>query len=95
MHFPHNGKNITIDQISFVSPNMDFNHPNSMKVPYMKVVSIFPQVNYMVSCPIPSTTNEKELLTICLTSLELDPVVDQGDLFNGGFGASYFPPYAY
>jgi hypothetical protein len=30
----------------------------------------------VVSCPMPSTANEKEPLTICSTSLDLDPVVD-------------------
>ena len=47
-----------------------------MNVPYMKVISLEPQVNYVVSCPMPSTTNEKEPLTICSTYLESYLVVD-------------------
>jgi hypothetical protein len=42
----------------------------------MKVVSPPPQVNYVVSCPMPSTTNEKEPLIVCSSSLDLDLVVD-------------------
>jgi hypothetical protein len=42
----------------------------------MKVISLEPQVNYVVSCPMTSTANEKEPLTICSTYLDLDLVVD-------------------
>jgi len=45
MHFHHNGNIVTIDQISFISPDMTIDHLNSLNVPYMKVISILPQVN--------------------------------------------------
>jgi hypothetical protein len=80
MHFPHNGNIVTIDQISFVSPNMTIDHWTSLNVPYMKVISFPPQVNYVVSCPMPSTANEKEPLTICSTYLDSDLVVDMVNL---------------
>jgi hypothetical protein len=37
MHFPHNGNIVTIDQISFLSPDicMLVDHLNSLNVPYM------------------------------------------------------------
>jgi hypothetical protein len=76
MHFPHNGNIVTIDQLSFVSPDLTVDHPTSLNVPYMKVISLPPQVNYVVSCPMPSTSNEKEPLTVCSTSLDSDLVVD-------------------
>jgi hypothetical protein len=76
IHFPHNGNIVTIDQISFVSIDMTTDHLNSMNVLDMKVISLPPHVNYVVSCPMPSTTNEKEPLTICSTYLDSYLVVD-------------------
>ena len=65
---------MTIDQLSFISHDLTFYHLNSLNVPYMKVISLPPQVNYVVSCPMPSTANEKDPLTIFSSSLDLDPL---------------------
>jgi hypothetical protein len=40
------------------------------------MVSYPPQVNYVASCPMHLNPNEKEPLSICSPSLDLDPVVD-------------------
>jgi hypothetical protein len=76
MHFPHNGNIVTIDQLSFIGPDLTAKHPTPLNVPYMQVVSHPPQVNYVASCPMHSTLNEKEPLSVCSPSLDLDPVVD-------------------
>jgi hypothetical protein len=76
MHFPHNGNIMTIDQVSFVSPDLTVDHPTSRNLPYMKVISLSPHVNYVVLCPMPSTANEKDPLIECSTSLDSDLVVD-------------------
>jgi hypothetical protein len=37
--FPHNGKIVTIDQLSFVGPTLTSNHQPSLNGPYVQVVS--------------------------------------------------------
>jgi hypothetical protein len=82
MNFPHNGNLVTIDQLSFVSPDLIVNHLTSMNFLDMKVVSLPPQVNYLVSCPTPSNFNDKEPL---MTSLDSYSLVD---IVNPSMGAS-------
>jgi len=67
---------VIVDQLSFDSPDLTIDHLNSMNVPYMKVISLPPHVNYVVSCPMPSNVNEKEPLIVFPTSLDSDPIVD-------------------
>jgi hypothetical protein len=76
MHFPHNGNIVTIDHLSFVGPDLTTKHLTPMNVPYMQMLSHPPQVNYVASCPMCSTLNEKEPLFVCSTSLDLDLLVD-------------------
>jgi hypothetical protein len=75
-HFPHNGNIVTIEHLSFVSPDLNVNHLTSLNVPYMKVIYLLAQVNYVVSCPMSSTTNEKEPVIVFSTSLDSYLVVD-------------------
>lgn len=42
MSFSHDGKIVTIDQLSFVGPNLIANHPASLNVRNMQVVSPLP-----------------------------------------------------
>jgi hypothetical protein len=42
----------------------------------MKVISLLPHVNYVVSCPMHSNSNEKETFNVCLTYLDSDMVVE-------------------
>jgi hypothetical protein len=72
MCFPHNGSIVTIDQLSFIGPHMMVNHQSSLNGPYMPASSTPPQVNYVATCPMHSTLNEKE----SLPSSDLDLVVD-------------------
>jgi hypothetical protein len=72
MCFPHNGHILTIDQLSFIGPYMMVNHRSSLNGPYMPVSSALSQVNYVATCHMNSTPNEKE----SLPSSDLDLVVD-------------------
>jgi hypothetical protein len=58
--FPHDGRIVTIDQISFISPDW----VTSLSGSYMQTVSPPPHVNYLVLSPMISTSDD------------LDPVVD-------------------
>jgi hypothetical protein len=70
--FPHDGRIVTIDQLSFISPHW----MTSLNGSYMQTVSPPPQVNYVALSPMPSTIDEDEPLTVSLVSYDLDPVVE-------------------
>jgi hypothetical protein len=58
--FPHDGRIVTIDQLSFISPDW----VTSLSGSYMQTVSPLPHVNYVALSPMISTSDD------------LDPVVD-------------------
>jgi hypothetical protein len=58
--FPHDGRIVTIDQLSFIGPDW----VTSLSGSYMQTVSPPPHVNYVALSPMTSTSND------------LDPVVD-------------------
>jgi hypothetical protein len=58
--FPHNGRVVTVDQLSFIDPDWIA----SLNGSYMQMVSPRPQVNYVALSPMDSTSDD------------LDPVVD-------------------
>jgi hypothetical protein len=58
--FPHDGRIVTIDQLSFIGPNW----VTSLSGSYMQTISPLPHVNYVVLSPMTSTSDD------------LDPVVD-------------------
>ena len=58
--FPHDGRIVTIDQLSFIIPNSI----TSLNGSYMQTISLLPQVNYVALSPMNSTSDD------------LDPVVD-------------------
>jgi hypothetical protein len=62
--FPHDGRMVTIDQLSFVGPDLTINPMTSLNGSYMQSVSPLPQVNYVALSPMNSTSDD------------LDPVVD-------------------
>jgi hypothetical protein len=71
MCFPHNGNMVTIEHISFIEPRMMVNHLTSLNNTYILVTPASLQVNYVATCPMCSTLNEKESLPY----FHLDPVV--------------------
>jgi hypothetical protein len=60
IYFPHDGRFVTVDQISFIDPDWIA----SLNGSYMKTVSPLPKVNYVALSPMASTYDD------------LDPVVD-------------------
>jgi hypothetical protein len=58
--FPHDGRVMTVDQLSFIDPALI----SSLNGSYMQMVSPLPQVNYVALSPMPSTSDD------------LDPVID-------------------
>jgi hypothetical protein len=62
--FPHDGRIVTIDQLSFFGPNLTFNSMTSLNGSYMQMVSLPPQVNYVALSLMPSATNEYEPLVV-------------------------------
>jgi hypothetical protein len=77
IYFPCDGRMVTIDQLSFVGPNLTINPMTSLNGSYMQLVSPMPQVNYVALSPMPSVADEDDLhsvfdLVISLVGL-LDP----------------------
>ena len=70
--FPHNGRIVTIDQISFIGPDW----VTSLCGSYMQTISPSLHVNYVALSPMPSIVDKDEPLTISSISYDLDPVVD-------------------
>ena len=59
MCFPHEGRIITIDQLSFLGPNMASNQPSSLNGPFVPMVSPPPWVNYVVTYSIPTSIDDQ------------------------------------
>jgi hypothetical protein len=76
IYFPHDERIMTIDQISFVGPDLITNSFTSLNGSYMKRISPPPQVNYVALSPMSSTSDEDDPLTARSVSYFLDLVVD-------------------
>jgi hypothetical protein len=76
--FPHNGRVVTVDQLSFIDPTWIA----SLNGSCMQTVSPLPQVNYVALSPMASTTDD------------LDPVVDIVISSIGLLEADLFTPVA-
>jgi hypothetical protein len=76
--FPHDGRIVTVDQLSFIDPDWIASLDGS----YMQTVSPPPQVNYVVLSPMVSTSDD------------LDPVVDMVISSIGLLEPDIFPPVA-
>jgi hypothetical protein len=74
IYFSHNGRMVTIDQLSFFGP--DLTSMTSLHGSYMQIVSSLSHVNYVALSPMPSSTDADEPLTVSSLSYDLDPVVD-------------------
>jgi hypothetical protein len=76
--FPHDGRVVTVDQLSFIDPDWIA----SLNGSYMQTVSPPPQVNYVALSPISSTSDD------------LDPVVDMVISSIGLLELDLFSPVA-
>lgn len=84
MCFSHDGRIVFIDQLSFVGHDFISNHPTSLRIPSVQVVSSPPQVNYVATYPIHIPTNEDKPFIVCSTSFDLALV---GDIVHHLLGA--------
>jgi len=57
--FSHEGKIVTVDQLSFPSPNMAPNQPSSLNGPFLPMVSSPRRVNYVATRSIPTSTDNQ------------------------------------
>jgi hypothetical protein len=74
--FPHDERDVTIDQLLFVGPDLTINSMTSLNGSYMQTVSPSPQVNYAALSSMPSMINVDEPLTVRSLPYDLDMVVD-------------------
>jgi hypothetical protein len=65
IYFPHDGRIVTVDQLSFIDPDWI----TSLNGSYMQTVSPPPQVNYVASSPMVSTYNDLDLVVDMVISL--------------------------
>jgi hypothetical protein len=72
IYFPHDGRIVTIDQLSFIGRDWI----TSLNDSYMHTVSPPPHVNYVALSPMPSTIDADENLAISFISYDLDLIVD-------------------
>ena len=70
--FPHEGKTVIVDQLSFPSPNMAPSQPSSLNGRFVPMVSSPPRVNYLATRSIPTSTNDQfsEFVHLVLGALE-------------------------
>jgi hypothetical protein len=78
IYFPHDGRIVTIDQLSFIGPDWI----TSLSGSYMKTVSPLPHVNYVALSPMTSSSND------------LDPIVDMVISSIGILELDLFTPIA-
>ena len=57
--FLHEGRIVTIDQLSFPGPNMALIKPYSLNGPFIPMVSSPPWVNYVANCSIPTSIDDQ------------------------------------
>jgi hypothetical protein len=72
IYFPHDGRIVTIDQLSFIG----LDSMTYLNGSYRQTVSPLPQVNYVALSPMTSVVDEDEPLIVSSIYHDLDPVVD-------------------
>jgi len=58
MCFPHKGKIVIIDQLTFIGPESTPTQPSSLNGSYVQVVSPPQQANYVATCSMPTSTDD-------------------------------------
>ena len=58
MCFLHEGSIVIFDQLTFIGPESTPHQPSSLNGSYVQAVSPLPQVNYVTTCSMPSSTND-------------------------------------
>lgn len=82
--FLHEGRINIIEKISFISPNLTPNQPNSLNGPYMQVVYSSPQIKYVETCSMPAYTDDLvgDALHHALGALETDISIRSFDIYS-------------
>jgi len=57
--FPHEGRIVTVDQLSFPCPNIVPSQPSSLSGPFVPMVSSSLRVNYVATYSIPTSTDDQ------------------------------------
>ena len=57
--FPHEVRIVTVDQLSFLYPNMAPSQPSSLNGPFVPMVSSPPQINNVETCSIPTSASNQ------------------------------------
>ncbi len=74
MCFPHRGSIVIIDQVTFIGLESTPNQPSSLSGSYLKVVSPSPQVNYVATCSVPTSTNDLLSDVVCHVLGDWSPI---------------------
>jgi hypothetical protein len=95
IYFPHDGRMVTIDQLSFIGPDLTINPMTSLNGSYMQSVSPLPQVNYVALSPMTSTSDDLDLVVDMVISsvglLEPDLLTPITDLDMCSFQSDFLP----
>jgi hypothetical protein len=95
IYFPHNGRIVTIDQLSFIGPD----RVTSLTGSYMETLSPLPHVNYVVLSPMTSTSNDLDPVVDMVISsvglLKLDLLTPIAALDMCSFSSDYLPSREY
>jgi len=72
--FAHEERIVTIDKISFIHHDFTPDQPSSLNGPCMNMESTPPQVNYVATCSVPTSTDDlvNDIMFHVLGALELD-----------------------
>jgi hypothetical protein len=91
IYFPHDGRIVTINQLSFICPNWI----NSLNGSYMQTVSPPSHVNYVALTPMTSTSDDLDLVVDMVISsvglLELDLLTPDKTLDMYPFQSDFLP----
>jgi hypothetical protein len=93
--FSHDGRMVTIDQLSFVGPDLIINPMTFLNGSYMQLVSPLPEINYVALSPMNSTSNDLDpIVDMVITSvglLEPDPLTPDEALYMCSFQRIVLP----
>ena len=72
--FLHEGRIVTIDQLSFPDPNIAPSQPSSLNYPFVPMVSSPPWINYVATYSIPTSIEDQfiDVVHHVLGAMELD-----------------------
>lgn len=91
MCFPHEGKIVTVDQLSFPGPNMASSKPSSQNGPFVPMVSSPPWVNYVAILSMPTSIDDQFRDVVHYVLGALEPYLSNGFLATYPFQSFVLP----